>query len=174
MDDRSVVALQLGRRPRSEVIVGARCHLGIPVVIDVPPILDDGTPFPTTYWLTCPLALLRISRLESGGGVKAADSLIAADEGFADAYRTAMERYRRHRNSLIPPDWYGPRPSGGIAGSQGGVKCLHAHYADTASGNDNPVGADVADMVEPLDCTVPCVVLSDEGWERNVEWTEPA
>lgn len=173
MDDRSVVALQLGRRPRSEVVVAARCHLGIPVVIDVPPILDDGTPFPTTHWLTCPLALLRISRLESSGGVKNADRLIASDEALADAYRTSMERYRRHRDSLIPPDWEGPRPSGGIAGSQGGVKCLHAQYADTVSGNDNPVGADVADVVEPLDCAVPCVVVSSEGWERNLDWTEP-
>jgi hypothetical protein len=173
MDDHSVVALQLGRRPRSEVVVGARCHLGIPVVIDVPPILDDGTPFPTTYWLTCPLALLRISRLESNGGVKDADSLIASDKAVADAYGAAMERYRRHRDLLIRPDWEGPRPSGGIAGSQGGVKCLHAQYADTVSGNDNPVGVDVAEMIEPLDCTVPCVILGNAGWERNVEWVEP-
>jgi hypothetical protein len=173
MDDRSVVALQLGRRPRSEVIVGGRCHLGVPVVIDVPPILDDGTPFPTTHWLTCPLALLRISRLESGGGVKDADNLIAADKAFADAFGTAMDRYRRHRDSLIPPDWEGPRPSGGIAGSRGGVKCLHAQYADTASGNDNPVGANIAGMIEPLNCTVPCVILNGETWECNAEWAEP-
>jgi hypothetical protein len=99
--------------------------------------------------------------------------LIASDEGFAAAYGIAMERYRRHRDSLIPPGWEGPRPSGGIAGSQGGVKCLHAQYADTVSGNDNPVGADVAETIEPLDCTVTCVILGSDGWERNVEWAEP-
>ena len=37
---------------------GSRCHLGLPVVVRVPPILDDGTPFPTHYWLTCPLAVV--------------------------------------------------------------------------------------------------------------------
>jgi len=50
-----------------------------------------------------------------------------------------------------------------------GVKCLHAHYADHAAGNENPVGAVTAPFVEPLDCTVPCVV---DG-ERNPAWREP-
>jgi hypothetical protein len=173
MDDRSVVALQIGRPPRSDVTVGTRCHLGMPVAIHVPPILDDGTPFPTTHWLTCPLAQLRISRLESRGGVKDADALIASDPVFASAFSAAMERYRRHRDALIPLDWDGPRPSGGVAGSLGGVKCLHAHYADTVSGGDNPVGSDVAAAIEPLNCAVPCVVMSGGIWGRNAEWIEP-
>lgn len=174
MDDRSVVELQIGRPPRSEVSVGARCHFGLPVVIDVPPILDDGTPFPTTYWLTCPLALLRVSRLESEGGVRDADALIASDPVAAEAFVGAMDRYRLHRDSLIPKGWEGPRPSGGVAGSKGGVKCLHAQYADTASGNENLIGANVAARVEPLDCTEPCVTEGPEGWTRNDAWVEPS
>jgi hypothetical protein len=173
MDDRSVVELQIGRPPRSDVAVGARCHFGLPIVIDVSPILDDGTPFPTTYWLTCPLALLRVSRLESAGGVRDADALVASDSAVKDAFDTAMERYRQHRDSLIPADWDGPRPGGGIAGSQGGVKCLHAQYADTASGNENPIGSGVATRIEPLDCVVPCVVDGPDGWVRNEAWAEP-
>lgn len=172
MDDRSVVALQIGRTPRSDVVVGVRCHLGLPVVIDVPPILDDGTPFPTTHWLTCPLAMLRISRLESAGGVREADQLIASDAEVAEAFAAAMDRYSSHRESLIPPQWHGPKPSGGIAGSQGGVKCLHAQYADTMSGNENPIGSIVLADVGNLDCTVPCVVEAD-GWTLNEEWIEP-
>jgi hypothetical protein len=174
MDDRSVVEIQIGRPPRSVVTVGARCHLGLPIVIDVPPILDDGTPFPTTHWLTCPLALLRVSRLESEGGVRDADALIAADSVIAEAFGDAMNRYRARRDSLIPADWDGPRPSGGVAGSQGGVKCLHAQYADTVSGNRNPIGSDVAAKIEPLDCSVRCVVDGPGGWVRNVDWFEPA
>jgi hypothetical protein len=174
MDDHAVVELQIGRPPRSEVTVGSRCHLGMPIVIDVPPILDDGTPFPTTHWLTCPLALLRISRLESHGGVRDADARIASDPVLSEAFGVAMERYRLNRDSLIPSEWEGPRPTGGIAGSMGGVKCLHAQYADTASGNDNPIGADVAARVEPLNCTMPCVVETPEAWARNEAWLEPS
>lgn len=174
MDDRSVVELQIGRTPRSEVAVRVRCHLELPVVIDVPPILDDGTPFPTTHWLTCPLAMLRISRLESAGGVREADHLIASDGEIAEAFGIAMERYRRHRESRIPAEWNGPTPSGGIAGSQGGVKCLHAQYADTMSGNENPIGSLVLADVGNLDCSVPCVVEVADGWIRNEAWVEPS
>lgn len=174
MDDRSVVECQIGRPTRSPVVVESRCHLELPVVIGVPPILDDGTPFPTTHWLTCPLATLRVSRLESAGGVRDADERIAADDAFAKVFDEAMKRYGKHRDSLIPLSWEGPRPSGGIAGSRGGVKCLHAQYADTAAGNDNPVGAGVAGDIEPLDCTAPCVVLEEGAWVRNPVWVEPS
>jgi hypothetical protein len=173
MDDRAVVEIQIGRPPRSIVTVGVRCHLGLPIVIDVPPILDDGTPFPTTHWLTCPLAMVRVSRLESDGGVRDADALIASNPVAAEAFDDAMNRYRLRRDSLIPTDWDGPLPSGGVAGSQGGVKCLHAQYADTASGSENPIGSDVASKIEPLECTVPCVVDGPEGWTRNEAWVEP-
>jgi hypothetical protein len=46
---------------------------------------------------------------------------------------------------------------------------LHAHYADHAAGNPNPIGAAVAPWVEPLDCPIPCV----DGEERNPAWREP-
>jgi hypothetical protein len=173
MDDRSVVESQIGRTTRSPVVVESRCPLELPVVIGVPPILDDGTPFPTTHWLTCPLATLRVSRLESAGGVRAADERVASDDAFGQEFGAAMKRYEDHRDSLIPAGWEGPRPSGGIAGSRGGVKCLHAQYADTASGNDNPVGAGVASEIEPLDCIMPCVVLEEGAWRHNAAWTEP-
>jgi hypothetical protein len=105
--------------------------------------------------------------------VRDADALVASDSAVKDAFDTAMERYRQHRDSLIPADWDGPRPGGGIAGSQGGVKCLHAQYADTASGNENPIGSGVATRIEPLDCVVPCVVDGPDGWVRNEAWAEP-
>jgi hypothetical protein len=174
MDDRDVVALQIGRPPRSRVEVEARCHLGLPVVTRVPPILDDGTPFPTTHWLTCPLATLRVSRLEAAGGVKAADAAIDADPALAAAYGEAMDRYRRQRDAMIPTEWLGPRPNGGVAGSLRGVKCLHAHYADTAAGNDNPIGATTMDRVGALDCAVPCVIDVDGTPIANPEWVEPS
>jgi len=173
MDDRAVVEIQIGRPPRSVVEVRARCHLGLPVVIDVPPILDDGTPFPTKHWLTCPLAVTRISRIESQGGVRAADDLIQSDAEVSERHDVAMERYRTTRNGLIPPDWEGPRPSGGIAGSSGGVKCLHAHYADTVAGGCGPVGENIAARIEPFPCEAPCVVVAQGVHELNPLWVEP-
>lgn len=151
----------------------ARCHLEMPVVIAVPPLLDDGTPFPTSYWLTCPLAVLRIARVEGSGGVRAAEEMIEADASLATSYREAMERYATDRDALIATDHTGPRPSGGVGGSSGGVKCLHAHYADHAAGNQNPIGAWVAPNVEPLNCTAPCVADIEGEIGRNPAWVEP-
>lgn len=173
MDDRSIVEIQIGRPVRSRVDVRTRCHLGLPVVIDVPPLLDDGTPFPTTFWLTCPLATLRVSRIESAGGVRAADHAVSSDPEVADRFNEAMVRYEKHRDTLVPDDWTGPTPSGGIAGSSGGVKCLHAQYADTGAGNDNPIGEEVAAQIEPFACVVPCVVDSVDGVALNPDWSEP-
>ncbi len=173
MDDRRVVAAQIGRTPRSVVDVVVRCPLRLPVVTKVPPHLDDGTPFPTTYWLTCPLAGRRIGRLEANGGVKKAEARIEADPVFDAAFQRAMERYQRDRDALIPADAPAHRPSGGVGGSRSGVKCLHAHYADHAAGNSNPVGAETATLIEPLDCTIPCVVADEHGAVHNPNWVEP-
>ncbi len=173
MDDRDAVAAQLGRSPRSAVDVVARCHLGVPVVIAVPPHLDDGTPFPTRYWLTCPLATRRIGRIESVGGVRAAERRIADDADFRLRFDAAGARYAADRDALIADDTREHRPSGGIGGAQAGVKCLHAHYADHAAGNDNPVGEETAAVIEPLDCAMTCVALVEGHPQRNPEWREP-
>jgi hypothetical protein len=172
MGDREVVAAQLGRPLRSEADVVVRCHLEVPVVTRVPPRLDDGTPFPTRYWLSCPLAVVRIDRIEAAGGVASMDQRRLSDPAFGGRLVAAHERYRNERDAALVLD-AGPRPSGGIAGSNRGVKCLHAHYADHAAGNDNPVGEWVADQIEPLDCTTPCIVATPEGVLRNPEWSEP-
>lgn len=168
MTDGEAVAAQIGRPLRAAADVVVRCHLDLPVVTKVPPLLDDGTPFPTRYWLTCPLATRRIGRIEAAGGVKAMERYAEAEEGFAARLQAAHDRYASERDSHVPKG-HAPAPSGGVAGSARGVKCLHAHYADHAVGNDNPVGAATAPFVEPLDCTVACVV----GDARNPAWIEP-
>lgn len=174
MDDRSVVQVQIGRSPRSVIDVAARCHLGLPIVITVPPLLDDDTPFPTLYWLTCPLAGKRIGRVEAGGGVRRAELMIAGDPIFSDRYAAAAERYRKSRDAMIPAGFEGHRPTGGVGGTGSGVKCLHAHYADTAAGNDNPVGEWTAAQIEPLDCDAVCVVAAEDGTSvKNPDWIEP-
>ena len=169
-----VIAAQLGRPLRAVSRPVTRCPLGLPVVIEVPPVLDDGTPFPTHYWLSCPLAVRRVARIESRGDIALMEERAAADPEFERRLAGAHERYRIERDALIPAGAT-HRPSGGVAGAAFGVKCLHAHYADyragTSSGEprDNPVGELVAGEIEPLNCTVPCVI--DD--RRNSNWVEP-
>lgn len=174
MDDGRVVAAQIERALRSPADVVARCPLGLPVVSRVPPVLDDGTPFPTRYWLSCPLAVRRIGRIESVGGVQSIDRHAAATPAFAERLATAHRRYAAERDAHVPRDAE-HRPAGGVAGSEigAGVKCLHAHYADTAAGNDNPVGEAMIPWVEPLDCAVPCVIEKHGAVIRNPQWREP-
>lgn len=164
-EDRRVVEVQIGRSLRADSEVVARCHLGLPVVVKVPPRLSDGTPFPTLYWLSCPLAATRIGRLEGAGGVKRMERRAEVDEEFQAALVAAHDAYRDERDRSLPDD-DDPRPSGGVGGTRVGVKCLHAHYAHTASGGDNPVGDLVKAWIEPLDCETACVV--DDSWNR--EW----
>jgi len=173
MDDQLVVAAQLGRPLRAAIEVVAQCPLGLPVAVAVPPLLDDGTPFPTHYWLTCPLARIRVGRLESVGGVRAMQRWVESNPVVEARFQAAGARYAVERDLLVPEDAR-LRPSGGVAGSERGVKCLHAHYADHWAGRDNPVGETVAPWVEPLDCTVGCVAEDNSGGVmRNGAWREP-
>ncbi len=165
-DDRRVIELQIGRPLRADSEVVSRCHLDMPVVVRVPPHLDDGTPFPTLYWLTCPVAVTRIGRLEGSGGVKRMEAKLESDEAFAAAHTEASRAYEAERAALIE-SVDGPAPSGGVGGTATGVKCLHAHYAYTRGGGNNPIGQLVQDWIEPLDCPVACVV--DDG--LNPEWS---
>jgi hypothetical protein len=163
-----VIAAQIGRPLRAASSVVSRCPLGLPVVIEVPPVLDDGTPFPTRFWLACPLAVRRVARLESAGAIGDFEERVRSDPSFAAELEAAHRRYAQERDRLVAVE--APlRPTGGVAGAIAGVKCLHAHYADHAAGNLNPVGAEVAGSIEPLDCSTPCV-LSDR---RNPDWREP-
>lgn len=164
-DDQRVIEIQIGRPLRALSEVVTRCHLDRPVVARVPPHLDDGTPFPTLYWLTCPLAITRIGRLEGAGGVKRMEAKAVSDPVFGAALQEAHAAYAAERERMVA-DAGGPQPSGGVGGSAEGVKCLHAHYAHAAAGGLNPVGELVGSWIEPLDCEVPCVV--DDG--LNPEW----
>jgi hypothetical protein len=134
-DDHAAVTALLGRLPRSAVEVVVRHADGSPVVIRNPPILDDGTPMPTRYWLVGEPERTRVSALESAGGVRRAE-----EEVDAPSIAHAHERYARDRDAAVAPSHEGPRPFGGVGGTRTGVKCLHAHYAWFLAGGDDPVG----------------------------------
>jgi hypothetical protein len=140
--DVATLTVLLGREPRGEFDVVVRDGTGAPVVIRNAPLLDDGTPMPTRFWLVDPELVLRVSRLESAGGVRAAEAAVDAD-----AVARAHEQYAAERDAALPAGHAGPRPHGGVAGTARGVKCLHAHYAYFLAGGDDPVGAWVAERL---------------------------
>lgn len=142
LSDADEVTRLLGRRPQGAFEVVVRDAAGSPVVIRNAPLLEDGTPMPTLYWLVGDQEREAVSRLEAAGGVRAAAAEIGADEIAA-----AHERYAAERDALIRGAHAGPRPSGGVGGTRVGVKCLHAHYAWHLAGGDDPVGRWVADKL---------------------------
>ena len=137
------VAELLGRAPEGEFEVVVRDDAGDPVVIRNAPLLPDGRPMPTRYWLVGKAATLAVSRLEAAGGVRAAEAELDPAE-VAAAHRA----YAAERDAALPVGYTGPVPSGGVAGTREGVKCLHAHYAWYLAGGADPVGRWVAARLE--------------------------
>jgi hypothetical protein len=134
VDDRTVVARQLGREPRTFRRVVVRCPWGLPAVTEQEPYGEDGEPFPTTYYLTCLHLVAAVSRLEAARGVERWSAAVAADPELQDELERATAEQRRIRREL----------AGGATGSDGGaslelgiggsrnpaaLKCLHAHVA---------------------------------------------
>jgi hypothetical protein len=142
--DRELVAKLLGREPSARFEVAVRSKDGMPVVIRNSPLLDDGTPMPTRYWLVDRKLTEAVSRLESVGGVKQAEAETDADEVAAAHLRYAVERDKE-----IEQEHVGPRPSGGVGGTRQGVKCLHAHLAWLLAGGDDPVGRWTVEKLGP-------------------------
>jgi hypothetical protein len=120
--DRIAVARLLGREPEGAFEVVVRDATGSPVVIRNSPLLADGRPMPTRYWLVGTREVRAVSRLEAAGGVRQAEAEIDA-AAIADAHA----RYAAERDVHLPPAWTGPRPSGGVGGTAVGVKLLQAH-----------------------------------------------
>jgi hypothetical protein len=137
--DLAAVEALLGRRVQGRFEVVVRHVDGSPLVLRNAPLMDDGTPMPTRYWLVGEPERTQVSRLEAAGGVRASEADVDPDE-LAEAHR----RYAAERDAALPPDHTGPRPSGGVGGTRQGVKCLHAHYAWHLAGGDDPVGRWVA------------------------------
>ena len=134
-DDVAALTALLGRPPQAAFDVVLRTPDGVPVVVRNAPFTADGTPMPTRYWLVDRELSTAVSRIESAGGVRDAEAAVDADE-----LRRAHDRYAAERDTAVDPSHVGPRPSGGVAGTRVGVKCLHAHYAWFLAGGDDPVG----------------------------------
>lgn len=152
-DDIAQVTALLGRRPQGRFEVVVRDAAGGPVVIRNEPLLESGRPMPTRYWLVGRNAVVAVSRLEASGAIDE----VEAELGL-DVIAEAHDRYRAERDAALAvmagsaevPSVgavAGPRPSGGVAGTRIGVKCLHAHYAWFLAGGDDPIGRWVAERL---------------------------
>ena len=137
--DLAVMTEQLGRPVRDVVGVAARTRDGVPAVVSTAPRLADGTPFPTFYYLTHPVLVAAVSRLEADGRMREWTALVEPDGPFAAEYAAAHAAYLADRAAA------GEVPE--IAGiSAGGmptrVKCLHAlaGHALAAGPGVNPIG----------------------------------
>ena len=152
-DDRAMVEAQLRRPLRGEWRVARRCHLGVPMAIENHPYLEDGTPFPTLFWLTCPILAKRASQLEGEGWMGPLNASLAQDEALRARLKGALTRLlaRREKHAHLVDS--GAPPGGG----PDKVKCLHAHLAHELSDPPNPVGALTLSQVGWPDCRVTCV-----------------
>jgi hypothetical protein len=140
LDDLRIIERQLGRPPRGSITVEVRCPWGYPAVIRVTPLLENKEPFPTLFWLTCPILREQLSRLEERGVIEQLEDEIARNPELRERYAEDHRRYAQERLSLLSPQekqfledrgWLKALTERGIAGIADfrTVKCLHAHYA---------------------------------------------
>jgi hypothetical protein len=152
--DRRLIEAQIGRDVRGSVAVAARCRYGLPAVVRTAPLLPDGTPFPTLYWLACPAARVAVGRLEGAAWNAILSERVATDPDLAAAHAAAHTCYLAQRDAIAPLPG-----APGVGGLPGRVKCLHALYAHQAATGADPVGRIVSHAVDPIDCPGPCVAL---------------
>ena len=155
MEDRELVAQQIGRTPRAFRRVAVRCPFGAPAVTEQDPYDSAGAPFPTMYYMTCRHLVAAVSRLEAAGGVERWSAAVAADEALAESVARATDEQRRVRRELA-----GERDGAdggrsldlgiGGSGNPGQLKCLHAHVAFALARPGYELGERILGELEPL------------------------
>lgn len=137
---------QLGRPARGVVEIAARCVCGRPLVVKTAPRLPDGTPFPTTFYLTHPVIVTAVSTLEASGIMKEWTQRLAGDPELAAGHRRAHEHYLAARAELGQVDEIAGVSAGGMPDR---VKCLHAlvGHALAAGPGVNPLGDETLDLI---------------------------
>ena len=155
--DYELVAEQLGRPPRGSVFVASRCPFGKVQVIITSPMVEGETPFPTLYWLTCPLLKRDIGRLESSSFRAYIKERLEKDPYFGQELTAAEDEYKWERNKLAEQLGLMSLVSGlfegkvGIGGScASGLKCFHSHYAQWLVTGTNPVGKAIEEEIAGL------------------------
>ena len=157
--DLEAIREQLGREPRDLVRIAHRCPCGNPDVVATAPRLADGSPFPTFYYLTCPLAASAIGTLEASGLMADMTARLEADADVRAAYRTAHETYLRDRSTWGDVPEIADVSAGGMPYR---VKCLHALVAHSLAVGPgvNPFGDEALERLGPWWSDGPCVGMA--------------
>ena len=156
MDDRAIIAAQIGRAPRAFSRVAARCPLGFPAVSEQRPYDDEGKPFPTGFYLTCPELVAAVARLEAAGGVERWSEEVRRSRRLRwSLWRANHEQRRRRRKLVRSTDRMldgGASLRLGISGSKNTrkLKCLHAHVAFALGNPGYELGERIVAELQPL------------------------
>jgi uncharacterized protein len=155
-DDLAAVQAQLGRPSRGTRRVAHRCPCGLPDVVETEPRLPDGTPFPTTYYLTCPKAASALGTLEASGLMREMTERLASDPELAERYRAAHEDYLARRATLGEVPEIEGISAGGMPDR---VKCLHVlvGHSLAAGPGVNPLGDETLAALPEWWAAGPCV-----------------
>jgi uncharacterized protein len=160
-DDLEAVGRQLGRPARGVHAIAHRCGCGLPDVVATEPRLPNGTPFPTTFYLTCPRAASRIGTLEGSGQMKQMQDRLSSDAELAAAYRAAHERYLAVRAQIGAEAGLDVPEIEGVSagGMPDRVKCLHVLAGQSLAEGPgvNPLGDEVLAELGPWWSSGPCV-----------------
>jgi hypothetical protein len=123
------------------------------MAIESHPRLEDGSPFPTLFWLTCPILVKRASHLESAGWMASLTERLGAEPALQERLASSVDALRARRDSHEVIEESGGPPGGG----PDRVKCLHAHLAHELADPGNPVGGLTLAETGWPDCVLPCV-----------------
>ncbi len=161
-EDEAVIEAQLGRAPRAIHGIGHRCPCGNPDVVTTEPRLPGGTPFPTTFYLTCPRAASLIGTLEGSGLMAEMTERLGSDPGLAEAYAAAHDRYLEAREAIGHVEEIAGISAGGMPTR---VKCLHVLAGQSlAQGRGvNPLGDEVLELLGEFWASGPCVTPPPPG-----------
>lgn len=155
-NDRDIIEQQLGRSIRGAIEVAHRCACGKPDVVKTAPRLEDGTPFPTVYYLTCPKATGAVGTLEANGVMREFQNELDSDEELALKYKQAHEQYLEVREALGHVEEIAGISAGGMPNR---VKCLHVLVAHSLAAGPgvNPLGDKALAILEPWNVSGTCV-----------------
>ena len=155
-EDAAAVEAQLGRPTRAAIDVAHRCPCGLPAVVKTRPRLEDGTPFPTLYYLTCKTAASAIGTLEASGLMREMTARLADDPSLAEAYQAAHEDYLATRDEVEEVPEIKGTSAGGMPTR---VKCLHVlvGHSLAAGPGVNPLGDEALEALEDWGRKGPCV-----------------
>ena len=152
--DRRVLQAQLGRPPRGEIYVASRCPYGEVEVVATAPLLDGDEPFPTLYWLTCPVLVQRgrdaWRRAICANGCAPGWGRRPSPGSSGQAEAEYLEERREMARALGMEETEALfRGRDGVGGGPAGnLKCLHAHYAHWRARGTNPVGREMSSLME--------------------------